>query len=157
MRRYVRIRSFGCSFGKVAMSSLLVSRREGPLRKRIRPTRHLPNDPRPRNALDRRESDLPRSAQLSIGSGRRKADVVLMQPVPLLTLQLAMQVGHGWVGYERRSTMLIAAPQCGQTKVDGTMATGAAEDGGSIAVGTRCSSSRAWARCSRRRALASRP
>ena len=45
------------------------------------------------------------------------------------------------------AAVLIAAPQCGQTKVGATMAAGVtAGIGASIVAGT-CSSSRAWARC----------
>jgi hypothetical protein len=46
----------------------------------------------------------PRKAKPSaIGSGRRKADVVLMQPVLVLMLRLATPVGHEWFPRERRS------------------------------------------------------
>ena len=61
------------------------------------------------------------------------------------------RAGGARIGWPRAriSTMLIAAPQCGQTKVGWPQATGAASAGGGV-VGTTCSSSRAWARCSRR-------
>ena len=58
-------------------------------------------------------------------------------------------VGGARIGARRAkiSTTIIAAPQCGQTKVGGTVATGVSVAvGASIAAGT-CSSSRAWARC----------
>ena len=57
----------------------------------------------------------------------------------------------------RPALPIIAAPQCGQTQVDETMASGIASGAGdSATAGTTCSNARAWARCSRRAALASR-
>jgi len=38
------------------------------------------------------------------------------------------------------STMLIAAPQCGQTKLGATLAKGASGGGDSVAAGTTCGS-----------------
>lgn len=72
----------------------------------------------------------------------------------------ARKVGGARIGLPRAkvSTMLIAAPQCGHTKVGWTMPTGASSgDGGSAAAGTTFSSWRARARCSRRPVFAIRP
>ena len=57
----------------------------------------------------------------------------------------------------KASTTRIAAPQCGQTKVGGTIVVEARLHDGASTAAVTFSSSRACARCSRRPALASKP
>jgi hypothetical protein len=117
------------------------------------PRRSSVTTQRPRSAVLAASGQAVRSRQWPTQSGRS------VDATDAGAHAATRRAGGARIGWPRAklSTMLIAAPQCGQTKVGGTMATdAAAADGGSTAVATTCSSSRAWARCSRRPALASR-